>query len=56
MKLNQETLSKLSIKTGCFVVTTFFFTIVLAILQEALSMDYAYVTLPQWGPGLLRLS
>ena len=38
-----------------FMVITFFFTIILAILQEALTIDYQYITLPQWGPGIAAL-
>lgn len=38
-----------------FIVTTFFFTIVLALLQEVLTIDYHYIVLPQWGPGIAAL-
>ena len=34
---------------------TFVFTIVLAVAQQSLKIDYKYITLPQWGPGIAAL-
>lgn len=42
-------------KVAVFMFATFFFTIILAIAQEALKIDYKYITLPQWGPGIAAL-
>ncbi|MFU8786812.1 MAG: CPBP family intramembrane glutamic endopeptidase [Candidatus Izemoplasmataceae bacterium] len=38
-----------------FFITTFVFTILLAIVQEGLSIDYRHIVLPQWGPGLAAI-
>ena len=42
-------------KVTIFYVLTFLFTIILAIAQQVLNIDYKYITLPQWGPGIAAL-
>ncbi len=43
------------IKITVFMVLTLAFSIILALLQELLAIDYRYLTLPQWGPGIAAL-
>ena len=43
------------IKMTIFMMFTFVFTILLALLQEMMNIDYQSVTLPQWGPGIAAL-
>lgn len=42
-------------KVIAFMFVTFFFTIILAMVQELMKVDYRFITLPQWGPGLAAL-
>lgn len=43
------------IKVTIFVFVTFIFTIILAMAQESLGIDYQVIILPQWGPGIAAL-
>jgi hypothetical protein len=45
----------LGFKVGAFAVVTLILTIILAVAQEMLAIDYNYISLPQWGPGLAAL-
>lgn len=56
MKPKQSFKESLNVKIILFIVTTFFFTIVLAIIQELLFIDYEYIALPQLGPGLAAIT
>lgn len=42
-------------KALVFYVLTFVFTVILAMAQELFNIDYSYITLPQWGPGIAAL-
>ena len=46
---------KIAVRVVVFYVLAFVLTMVLGGLQEAAGLDYAVVTLPQWGPGLAAL-
>ncbi len=46
---------KTLIRVGVFYGITFIFTIILAIVQQALSIDAEKIVLPQFGPGLAAL-
>jgi len=46
---------RIIIKITIFMVITFVFSIILALLQESLRIDYQYLTLPQWAPGIAAL-
>jgi membrane protease YdiL (CAAX protease family) len=47
---------KTLIRVGVFYGITFIFTIILAIVQQALSIDAEKIVLPQFGPGLAALA
>lgn len=50
-KLRSLIITKITI----FIFITLLFTIILAMAQQALGIDYKYITLPQWGPGIAAL-